>query len=499
MRIVHPPQMSIGQINIADIKIDLRSRDDIPQILLGLQHIYTTPSLREAVFKILEEVVPYQAGEDENVPASTDKGRPGMTQWKILVFAVLRLGLKADFDRIHELANQHRTIREMLGHGMFDEDKDYSLSSIRNNVQLLTPEIMDRINQEVVRAGHNIVGQKKSEELSGRCDSFVTKTDVHFPTDTNLLFDSVRKVIQICAFFSTIYDIIGWRKSKSNIKQLKKIYRTIQNLRHSTSKDEKKKLEKAEEIQDFHREYLKLANFFIERASSTRMQLHLDHGLPLVMMEELSSYLSHAERQIDQIKRRVLEGEKIPHAEKVFSIFEPHTEWIKKGKAGVPVELGLRVCVMEDAHGFILHHKVMEKETDDKIAVEMVIETLKRFPNFSTCSFDKGFYCPKNRRDLAELLPTVVMPKKGRLSEDDKLWEYSDEFIQIKRNHSAVESAINALQVHGLDKCRDHGIDGFKRYVSIAIVARNMQKLGAVILKQEREKERELTEFKKTA
>ena len=163
MRIVHPPQMSIGQINIADIKIDLRSRDDIPKILLGLQHIYTTPSLRETVFKILEEVVPFQDGDDENVPASTDKGRPGMDQWTILVFAVLRLGLNADFDRIHELANQHRTIREMLGHGMFDEDKGYSLSSIRDNVQLLTPEIMDRINQEVVRAGHNIVGQKKAK------------------------------------------------------------------------------------------------------------------------------------------------------------------------------------------------------------------------------------------------------------------------------------------------------------------------------------------------
>ena len=67
--------------------------------------------------------------------------------------------------------------------------------------------------------------------------------------------------------------------------------------------------------------------------------------------------------------------------------------------------------------------------------------------------------------------------------------EYSDEFIDSKKKHSAVESAINALQVHGLNKCRDHGIDGFKRYVAIAVIARNIQKIGALILNQERERE----------
>ena len=412
-----------------------------------------------------------------------------MDQWKILVLGVLRLGLSADFDRIHELANQHRTIREMLGHGMFDEDKNYSLSSIRDNVQLLTPELLDRINQEVVRAGHSIIGQKKSEELSGRCDSFVTKTDVHFPTDTSLLFDSIRKTIQLSAFFCTLFNITGWRQSDFNIKKFKKLYRIIQKLRHSTSQDEKKKQAKAESIIKSHEEYLHLAEIYLDRSRSTCDQLRMKFQAPRAVIEEIEGYIQHAERQIDQIRRRVIEKEKIPHKEKVFSIFEPHTEWISKGKAGVPVELGLRVCILEDSHGFILHHKRSEKETDDKIAIEMVEETIKRFSNFSTCSFDKGFHSPRNQRELKEILSTVILPKKGRLSADDKLREYSDEFIDSKKKHSAVESAINALQVHGLNKCRDHGIDGFKRYVAIAVIARNIQKIGALILNQERERE----------
>ena len=101
----------------------------------------------------------------------------------------------------------------------------------------------------------------------------------------------------------------------------------------------------------------------------TRNQLAALPATPL-RLAALDNYLKHADRQVDQIRRRVLEGETIPHAEKVLSIFEPHTEWVAKGKAGVPVELGLRVCVVEDQHRFILHHQVMEKATDVLAPVE---------------------------------------------------------------------------------------------------------------------------------
>jgi len=201
----------------------------------------------------------------------------------------------------------------------------------------------------------------------------------------------------------------------------------------------------------------------------------------------LDGYLAHAQRQIDPIRRRVLQGETIPHGEKVFSIFQPHTEWISKGKAGVPVELGLRVAIVEDPHRFILHHQVMEKTTDDKIAVTLVEHTQTRFPALTAMSFDKGFHSPANQADLRQRLETVVLPKKGRLSEADKARESDPEFVRLRRQHSAVESAINALGVHGLDKCPDHGIDGFKRYVALAVVARNIQRLGAVLRQQEQQ------------
>jgi len=477
MRLVLHSQMNLGEEDIAKIKFDPRSRDDIPQLLAGLQYIYVTTELRQAVFSILQEVLPFRFGNVNAGKVSKYKGRPGMEQWTILVLGTLRLGLDADYDRIHELANQHRTVRQMLGHGFTDDKKEYNLQSIKDNLCLFTPELLNRINQEVVRAGHVLL-KKNDINFSGRCDSFVVKTDVHYPTDINLLYDAIRKTIEEVSTLSDHCQITSWRQSAHNILKFKKQYRRIQRLKHSTSQDEVKRKTQEGAITQAHQVYLDQAECYLERARATRK---LISKMLFVSLGALDCYIGHAERQIDQIRRRVLQGEKISHGEKVFSIFQPHTEWISKGKAGVPVELGLRVCILEDSMGFILHHRVMQQETDDQIAVAMITESKQRFPNLSLCSFDKGFHSPQNQIDLKEELDIVVLPKKGRLSVADKEREYAPVFISARQQHSAVESAINALGVHGLDMCPDHGIEGFKRYVALAIVTRNIQKLGAVV------------------
>jgi hypothetical protein len=185
------------------------------------------------------------------------------------------------------------------------------------------------------------------------------------------------------------------------------------------------------------------------------------------------------------LMRAFQQGQTIAHDEKVFSLFQPHTEWISKGKAGVPVELGLRVCVVEDQHRFILHHQVMQKTADDAVAVSIVEHTKQRIGTLQSVSMDKAFHSQDNQIKLAQIVNLVVLPKKGRLSVVDKARESDAKFVQLRRQHSAVESAINALESHGLDICPDHGIMGFLRYVGWAVVARNIQRLGAVLRQQE--------------
>jgi hypothetical protein len=483
MRNVINPQMLLDGVDIGAIDMSMKSRDDIPQILRGLQHIYTEPELRDRVFAILREVLPNRVkGEGK---ADAGSGRPGMDQWRILVLGVLRLGLNADFDRIHELANEHGKLRQMLGHSDWADKTEYKVQTLKDNLRLFTPELLDRINQEVVDAGHVLVKKKGQEDgLGARCDSFVVETHVHYPTDINLLWDAIRKTIEISADLCQAHGLSDWRQSAYNLRQFKKFYRHAQKLRHSTSQDESKRQDKEAAMREAHRAYLEQAQVYLDRASDTRRQLkHI--VLAEAFLGELDEFMRHAERQIDQVDRRVLQGQTIPHGEKVFSLFQPHTEWICKGKAGVPVELGLRVCVVEDQHRFILNHLVMEGTTDDAVAVPIIEDTKTRFDNLHSISMDKGFHSKDNQVKLKEIVNVVVIPRKGRLNAVDRASESEAGFVRLRLQHSAVESAINALEQHGLDVCPDHGIVGFKRYVALAVVARNVQRLGALLRQQE--------------
>lgn len=470
-------QIQLGEVDITAIKFDLRSRDDIPKLLMGLQYIYSDNKIRNQVFEILEEIVP------EGV--NHDTGRPGMYLWRILVLGTLRLSCNWDYDRLGEMANHHEKIREMLGHGLKDRNYVYSLQTLKDNISLFTPEILDKISKITVAAGHDFLGKKKEEALNSRCDSFVVETNVHYPTDINLLLDAMRKVITLTASACLKAGIPGWRQSNYNLSKIKKLFHKARKTYRSKPKSEAKKEKKEQLIKEAHIAYLNVVDSFLLKVKDTLITLRLQTEISDFDIQTIEHFLSHADRQIDQIERRVLNGESIAHDEKIFSIFEEHTEWISKGKAGVPQELGLRVCILEDQHGFILHHLVMEKETDDKVAVEITQASKDKFPSLFSCSYDKGFHSPGNKKQLAKILDRVILPKKGKLSLKDKEIEYSDEFIRSRRQHSAVESAINALENHSLDRCPDRGIDGFKRYVALAVLARNIQILGAKIQQKE--------------
>jgi hypothetical protein len=140
-----------GEIDIAKIQINPRSRDDIPAILKGLQRIYTQAATRAQLFALLEQSLAEKA--DPKV------GRPGMELWRMFVLATLKQGLGCDFDRLQELADEHRTLRQMLGH-RDDDHSRYPMQTLVDNVSLLSPEVLAQINQLVVETGHEVVKKK---------------------------------------------------------------------------------------------------------------------------------------------------------------------------------------------------------------------------------------------------------------------------------------------------------------------------------------------------
>ncbi|WP_422469054.1 ISNCY family transposase [Endozoicomonas sp. ALC013] len=471
MRQTIKPQMQLGEVDISAITFNPKSRDDIPRLLRAFQHIWITPELREQVFRALERMI----------PASRDNGRPGMDLWKILIFGTLRLTINCDYDRLQELANEHGTLRQMLGHGPYCTHS-YHIQTLQDNIALFTPEILDGINQIVVNAGHQLV-KKKEERICARADSFVVKTNAHFPTDINLLRDAVRKMIEWAACLSSEQQESLWRQSNYLQDQHKKRFHKARNLKRSTSSNESLREARQHDIETVHAEYVAYSQKLIRKAEITLnlLKARIPGDLRL---KELERWIKDADYQCQLIIRRVLNHETIPHSEKVFSLFERHTEWISKGKAGVPVELGLRVCVLQDQFGFTLHHLVMEKQTDDQVTVAIAKGAKQRFPEVSQVSYDRGFWSKENLEKLETFLDRAVLPKKGRWSEQDRKRERHPEFVRAMKKHSAVESDINALEQHGLDRCPDSGIDGYRRYVGLAVLGTNLHRLGSILQKQ---------------
>ena len=193
-------------------------------------------------------------------------------------------------------------------------------------------------------------------------------------------------------------------------------------------------------------------------------------------------------KHIDLVERRLIKGEIIPHKEKVFSIFEPFTHWINKGKSHPSVELGRKIILTSDQYSLILHHKIMNQSVDRYETLDTVQSLFNTYGenNFASLSFDKGFSCKEDRKLLELFIPIVIMPKKGRLTVEDKLREGTKKFKLLRKKHSAIESNINALEHHGLNRCPDKGFQGFKRYTALGVLAYNCHKIGNMLIQKEK-------------
>ena len=208
----------------------------------------------------------------------------------------------------------------------------------------------------------------------------------------------------------------------------------------------------------------------------------------LTLIMEIDYFHDMLITHIDLIERRLIQGEVIPHKEKVFSLFEPYTHWINKGKSCPRVELGRKIMLTTDQYDLILHHKVMDQPVDQKETMDMMDTLFKQFGEtaFDSFSFDKGFSCKDDREILELFIPSVVMPKKGRLTQSDKAREGHKKFKDLRKKHSAIESNINALEHHGLNRCPDKSYFGFKRYAALGVLAYNCHKIGNQLIYREK-------------
>jgi len=462
MRKKFEAQYSIGVKRIEDTQVNLKSRDAFPKLVLALKELYINQQYKDKLFSILEEKI---------IKGKKATGRPGMNLWQIFVLAQTRLALNISYDRLHHMSNYDKLFRQILGIeaeiGFTPIEVEYQ--TIIDNISLLDLATLKQINDLIVEMGHHVFKKKETEALRLKTDSFVVESNVHYPTDYNLLWDSARKCVStIKKLLSKYPEISGWRNIMYWFKVLKNQMRAISQ----SSK-------KSEEIRiQLVKDYLEKAKLFSHKIENEKNRLLLKDHADLSFHLELDYYKEMLEKHIDLLERRVIKRETIAHEEKVFSIFEPYTEWITKGKQHKKVELGKNLQVTSDQFHLLIDFYIMENETDSQTVIQLADRVLLNH-QVSDWSFDKGFFSQENKNLLSLFIKNLIMPKKGKLNKKENEEEHRPEFKKIRNKHSAVESNINELEHRGLNRCPDKGIQNFKRYISLGICAYNLHRIGA--------------------
>ena len=455
---------------VAEVSLNFNCRDEIVPILAALQGIYTDQCLCRKVLRLV-------AG-DLNPSTRRDVGRTGFDDWQVVVLAAVRLGCNLDYDKLQDLAENHRALRGVLGIGDWDEQTSFNWKRIRNTLCLLRPETLHQINHAIVEFGQRLHGEASQEV---RVDSFVVETDIHFPTESSLIWDGVRKIVSLCVKLAAELSVGGWRQHRHLQKRIKQSVRLISQISASKSPHTKARLPAAYE------ELLERTCQLLERAK-TLLIVGETEGFTvkgLLLEQQLRHWIPLVEQVCDTAHRRVLLKEQVPNADKLFSLFETHTQLYRRGKAGEPNQFGRLALVFEDAAGFISHYHLMDRDAQDAdVIVEQTRQAQKLHRGeIKRASFDRGFHTAENVQKLAKIVSQPCLPPKNPQQFAEYMAKASVEFHRSRQRHPGIESAIGALQSgNGLKRCRDRTELGLERYLGLAVLGRNLHVLGKLLI-----------------
>jgi len=474
MRRAYSSQLRLDCQPIEQLKLNLNCRDEIIPILEALKHVFGQSELRDQLVQLV--------ARDINESTRDDVGREGFDYWQIMVLAVVRLGCNLDYDKLQDLCENHRALRCLLCVGDWDETTGFGARRIRDSLCMLKPSTIEKINHAIVRYGQDLHGNAATKV---RADSFVIETDIHYPTESSLIWDGMRKLIPLCAKLAPLIGEPGWRQAKHLKKKVKQHAREVSRISASKSPRVKATLNQA------YAKLLEFAGNLMERSRMLAKKARSAAGRKgsTVEIAFLSSQLSHwltlTAKVCNTAYRRTQLGEQVSNEEKLFSLFEPHTQLYRRGKAGQPNQFGRLALIYEDDAGFISHYHLMDREASDQSVVckQTRIAQERHQGKINEASFDRGFHSEDNERELQEIIEHLCLPPRHRNQYAGLLKTASVQFHKSRQSHPGVESAIGALQSgNGLDRCRDQTEKGFERYLGLAVLGRNMHVLGKLLI-----------------
>jgi IS5 family transposase len=409
------------------------------------------------------------------------KGRRGLTAPQVLRSLVLMRVKNWDYRELRERIADGLTLRQFTD---FYCDPVPKHDAFNRGFNRLTPETLQAVNNLVVQAAVAL-GLEDGAKL--RVDTTVVETDIHHPTDNTLLWDVVRVVTRL---FGRLAKALNMRRIKGFRDRRRSARRRMYEIQRMTTRQRQQRQTAGyRELIGITEEVVASARTALEKTARMRgKDFFADMAIDAIR-DEIAHYCGLGERVIDQARRRVLEDEQVPNAEKIYSIFEPHSDLIKRGKVRTPVEFGHKVFLAESAKGLITQYEVLKGNPTDDVHVAPSLKrhrrTFRRAPELYAS--DRGFFSEQNVAACVNgAVNTVCIPQRGGSKTPQRqAYEKSAPFKQGQRFRAGIEGRISVLmRGRGMKRCRAEGAERFALFVGAAVLANNLMIVAALLTKQ---------------
>jgi transposase, IS5 family len=413
-------------------------------------------------------------------------GRSGLTAQQVLRSLALQRVKNWNYRELRERISDGYTLRRFT---RFYSQLVPKHDAFNRAFNRLTPATLEVINDLVVKSAVAL-GLENGKKL--RVDTTVVETDIHHPTDSTLLWDTVRVVTRLVGNLGDLlpHGVQGFtNRSRSARRRMQEIMRMTPKQRHRRLIPKYRELIRTtEQVVGNAREVLKKT----ERVSSIDLMTEIAIQ---ALRNQIDHYCGLGDRVLDQARRRVLDGEQVPNEEKIFSIFETHTDLIKRGKILKPVEFGHKVYIAESARGLITQYRVLDGNPSDDAHVESSLkrhqETFGDAP--IVYSADRGFFSQDNVRQCKDAgVELVCIPQRGgNKTAAQAAYEKSPTFKDGQRFRAGIEGRISVLfRGRGMKRCLAEGRERFELLVGAAVLANNLMVIARLLIEKQKRRRR---------
>lgn len=452
----------------------LRDKYEIDKFFVEIQGLTSEmePELAQ-IDKVLDDAAIYQLVKtdlSQRYPKTRQTGRPSTPVEVILRMLVVKHLYSLSYEKTEKAVKDSLVLRRFCRVYFEDVPDDTTLMRWSNQIK---PETLKALHERVVQIAREL---KITKGRKLRTDGTVVETNIHYPTDSSLLDDGVRVLSR---YLKQAQKIVGQATElgkdvfRDRSRSARRVKREIEGVARK-GKDKTRPL------------YQKIVK--ITQASVRQAQVvmeHLQHQQDKTserLHSQLQTLVNHTQQVLEQTIRRVFKQETVPASEKLVSLFEAHTDIIKRGKAGHPTEFGHKVWLDEVDGGIVSDYRVLDGNPADsdqwRVSIDRHIERFGTPPR--QASADRGVYSEPNETYATQRgVKRVILPKAGYKSQKRREHERQSWFRRGRHYHAGVEGRISVLKrKHGLDRCLNHGDNGFERWVGWGVIANNLTSIG---------------------